>query len=261
MSAEELGGASGDELLDRLREIVLRGRDEGAQEVRVAVEPSTDETLAELHRLGFSEARVELVADLGDLERRLSGDVPTMTGSVHVQTDDQAAVAQAVERFVPRTIAGSTATVVSAATNGWIGVYDDIASRDGAQLRRLASELSNVMGGVVISLSAEAGAVVRLVAFERGRMMDEYLSVPEYYGSLPSGDVMALRANPTLLGRLTGVPAGSIRAVARTADSPAELPPADELLAQIAEVLRIPNVGLGFDEASALPDAATVPHA
>src|SRR5439155_21089341 len=149
-----------------------------------------------------SEVRDELVADLGDRERRLSGDVPAMTGSVHVQTDDQAAVAQAVERFVPRTIAGSTATVVSAAGNGWIGVYDDIASRDAAQLRRLASELSNITGGVVIALSAEEGAVVRLVAFERGRMMDEYLSVPEYYGALPSGDAMALRANPTLLGRL-----------------------------------------------------------
>ena len=32
-------------------------------------------------------------------------------------------------------------------------------------------------------------------------MMDEYLSIPEYYGPLPPGDAMALRANPTLLGR------------------------------------------------------------
>ena len=58
-----------------------------------------------------------------------------------------------------------------------------------------------------------------------GQMMDDYLSVPEYYGALPPGDAMALRANPTLLARLTGAAPASIRAVARVADSPAELPP------------------------------------
>ena len=157
-------------------------------------------------------------------------------GSVHVQTDDQAAVEKAVARFGPRLVR-SRATVVSAPANGWIGVYDESAAVEPDRLRKLASELSYVTGGVVIALSAERGAVVRLVAFERGQMMDEYLSVPEYYGALPPGDAMALRANPTLLSRLTGAEPAAIRAVARVADSPAELPSPDEHFAQLAEVL------------------------
>jgi len=67
--------------------------------------------------------------------------------------------------------------------------------------------------------------------------VDEYLSVPEYFGSLPPGDALALRANPTVVSRLTGAAPGRIRAVARNAGSPSELPPARELYAQIAEVM------------------------
>jgi len=45
---------------------------------------------------------------------------------------------------------------------------------------------------------------VRFRLFERGRMVDEYLSVPTYYGVLPKGDELAFAANPTLVSRLTG---------------------------------------------------------
>jgi hypothetical protein len=109
-------------------------------------------------------------------------------------------------------------------------------------------------------LGVERGAVVRLVAFERGQMMDEYLSVPEYYGALPPGDAMALRANPTLLARLTGAEPVAIRAAARTADSPAELPPPDEHLPELAEALGIGGAGIGFDDAESFPGAVTVVH-
>jgi hypothetical protein len=178
---------------------------------------------------------------------------------VHVQSDDQSTVEKAVARFAPR-IVRSRATVVSAPENGWIGVYDEAAGAEPERLRKLASELSYITGGVVIALSVERGAVVRLIAFERGQMMDEYLSVPEYYGALPPGDAMALRANPTLLARLTGAEAAAIRAVARTADSPAELPPPVEQLGQLAEVLGIEGAALGLDEAERLDSAVTVTH-
>jgi hypothetical protein len=46
-----------------------------------------------------------------------------------------------------------------------------------------------------------------------------------------------LSANPTLAARLTGADPARVRAVARIASSPADLPPARELLAQIADVL------------------------
>jgi len=218
-----------------------------------------EEALAYWRRLGFTDYRRSLLTDLGGLEERLAGGAIPSTGSVHVQTDDQAVVEKGVARFAPRVVR-SRATVVSAPANGWIGVYDEVASADPERLRKLAAELSYVTGGVVIALGVERGAVVRLVAFDRGQMMDDYLSVPEYYGALPPGDAMALRANPTLLARLTGAEPGSIRAVARTADSPAELPPPEEQLAQLAEALGIDGVGLGLDEAERLEGAVVVTH-
>ena len=60
-------------------------------------------------------------------------------------------------------------------------------------------------------------------------MVDEYLSVPTFYGELPKGDELALEANPTLVARLTGADRDEVRRVMRTATSPADLPPAEEL--------------------------------
>ena len=242
-----------------LRELVSFFRAEDVSHVSLSVDLPNENALAVWRRLGFADYRRSLLAELGALEQRLADREAGSIGAVHVQTDDQGAVERAVARFGPRVVR-SHATVVSAPRNGWIGVYDDVASLEPDRLRKLASELSNIIGGVVMALTVEDGAVVRLVAFDGGKMMDEYLSVPEYYGSLPSGDAVALRANPTLLGRLTGAEAAAIRAIARTADSPAELPPANELLAQLADALAIEGAGLGFDEAANLRGAVTVRH-
>lgn len=242
-----------------LRELVSFFRGEDVEHVSLSVDLPNDQALAVWRRLGFSDYRRSLLTELGALEQRLADREAGSIGAVHVQTDDQGAVERAVARFGPRVVR-SHATAVSAPRNGWIGVYDDVASLEPARLRKLASELSNITGGVVMALTVEDGAVVRLVAFERGQMMDEYLSVPEYYGSLPPGDAVALRANPTLLARLTGAEPASIRAVARTADSPAELPPASELLADLADVLGIEGAGLDFDAGSSLEGAVTVRH-
>ena len=242
-----------------LRELAAFFRDEGVEHVTLNVDVTNDEALAVWHRLGFADYRRALVTELAALEQRLAGEEGDTFGSVHLQTDDQSAVARGVGRFVPRLFV-SSASVVSAPRNGWVAVYDPVASREPHSLRGLASELSNVTGGVVIALSAERSDVVRLVAFDRGRMADEYLSVPEYYGALPPGDAIALRANPTLLARLTGAQPGAIRAVARTAGSPAELPPAPELLQQVADALGIEGAGLDFAEASRLEGAVTVEH-
>ena len=121
--------------------------------------------------------------------------------------------------------------------SGWVEIDDDLCSADPALLRRLARELSDRMGAVVLSLGVEDGAVVRYILFESGRVADEYASVPEFHGPLPPGDVVALGANPTVAARLTGADPAAVRAVARTASSPGELPPPSELAARLAEVL------------------------
>jgi ribosomal-protein-alanine N-acetyltransferase len=253
---EARGQGGGRELV---HELVGFFRAEGVEHVTLNVDTSNDQALGVWRRLGFTEYRRSLTTALEPLESRLAGEEAPSIGSVHVQTDDQGAVGKAVARFGPRVVR-SRASVVSAAQNGWIGVHDDDASAEPERLRKLASELSYVTGGVVVALGAERGEVVRLVAFERGQMMDEYLSVPEYYGALPPGDAMALRANPTLLARLTGAEPAAMRAVARTADSPAELPPAEELFDELAEALGIDGAGLSSEQAERLEGALKVEH-
>jgi hypothetical protein len=135
---------------------------------------------------------------------------------------------------------------VTGPRNGWVAVHDELLDREPKLLPRLAKELSYTVGGVVLSIGVEEGAVVRYALFDRGGAVDEYASVPEYYGPLPPGEVVALGANPTVLARLTGADPARVRAVARTALSPADLPPASELIESIAEVLGVAEAGHGW---------------
>lgn len=181
-------------------------------------------------------------------------------GSVHLQTDDQNHVVQLVERLVPR-VYRSAATAVSPAQNGWVAVYDEVVDRDPRRLERLGRELSNAVGFVTFTIGVEDGLAVHYIAFERGRLLDEYLSVPEYRGPLAPGDAIAMRANPTVVSRLTGAEAADVRRVARTADSPVELPPAEELIVELADVLGIEGANHGFAEARELEGVVLVEHA
>ena len=76
-----------------------------------------------------------------------------------------------------------------------------------------------------LAVGVEHEQVVRFILFEAGRIVDEYLSVPEHYGALPPGDVIALAANPRVVARLTGADPAEVRAVARTALSPTSCRP------------------------------------
>ena len=108
-------------------------------------------------------------------------------------------------------------------------VYDDVCDRDPAMLRRLAKEISSRTGLVVIAIGVEQEALVRMILFDRGGIVDEYASVPEFYGALPPGEVVALHANPVVVERYTGASQAAVRAAAPVAASPADLPPAREL--------------------------------
>jgi hypothetical protein len=97
-----------------------------------------------------------------------------------------------------------------------------------------------------------------MILFERGRIVDEYLSVPEFYGPLPPGDVVGLAANPTVVSRLTGADPAEVRRVARTASSPSELPTVRDLLAELSGVLGLEGAGHGWSDAPDLPGAVRI---
>jgi GNAT superfamily N-acetyltransferase len=199
--------------------------------------------LAFYERLGFRESTRTLVLAL---DVRAVGEGASF-GSIHIQTDDLGGVERAVTQFVPRLPGRSRGSTVTPPRNGWITVYDDACDRDPALLRRLATELSDRSGAVVIAIGVEHDEVVRFVLLEAGRVVDEYLSVPEHYGALPPGDAIALAANPRVVARLTGADPAAVRAVARTAAAPGELPPPLELLASIAGAIGLEGADHGWE--------------
>jgi ribosomal-protein-alanine N-acetyltransferase len=232
-------------------------RERGVTHVTLWVDESNATARAVYRRWGFRERVLSLVAEIEPLEARLRASGPSY-GSIHVQTDDLAAVERAIRQFVPRLPGGSRGSVVVPPRNGWTAVYDELCDREPALKRRLARELSDRTGAVVLSLGVEEGEVVRYDLFERGRVVDEYLSVPEFHGPRPPGEVVSLAANPTLLGRLTGADPSVIRSVARTGRSPAELPPASQLLADVASALGLVGGDHGYAEAAKLADGVRI---
>jgi ribosomal protein S18 acetylase RimI-like enzyme len=231
----------------------------GATHVTLSVDPDNAPARAAYARWGFRDRSLTLVVPIEELGRRLDqGEAGPSFGSVHVQTDDIGAVARAVAQFIPRLPVRSHGTVVAPPRNGWIAAYDDACDREPELLRRLARELSDRMGAVTLAIGIERGQVVRYVLFERGRIVDEYLSVPEHYGPLPPGDAVALGANPTVVARLTGADPREVRRIARTAPVPADLPPAPELLAQLTSAMRIEGADHGYADAVEIPDAVHI---
>jgi ribosomal protein S18 acetylase RimI-like enzyme len=243
-----------------IREVTAQLGGEGATVLTLSVQVENHGARAAYERLGFALESLRLYAPVETLLRE-GDDVRTIEtfGSIHVQTDDAAAVENAVRKYVPR-LGRSRGSLVAAPRNGWVAVYDELCDRDPKLLRRLASELSDATGSVVAAFSLEQSEVVRYVLIDRGRVVDEYLSVPEYYGSLPPGDVIALAANPTVVARLTGAQPGRVRAVAQTASAPSELPPAPDLLAEIAAAFGIQGADHGYTGAAELPGSLAVAH-
>lgn len=238
-----------------LASVVEWGQARGADVLTLEVASTNTDARAMYDHIGFAEEAATLVAPLarlsGPLAERAEG---ASYGSIHVQTDDALAVRKSVEIYVPRLPGGSRGSVVAPPRNGWTAVYDELCDREPAMLRRLATDISNRMAPVVLAIGVEQGAVVRYVLFERGRIVDEYVSVPEYYGPLPSGDVVGLGANPTVAHRLTGADPARVREIARVARSPGELPPASELFDQLVELFGLEGAAHGYTAASQLPD-------
>ena len=222
-----------------LADLVDPARDAGLEHVSLEVLFRSADARRLYERLGFAPIDMFMVAPLDAFADRVgSEERPESYGSLHVQTDDEAGVERAVTQFMPR-VGHTEWTEVAATRNGWVTVTDELCDRDRSAQRRLGTELSERLGVPVIALALEEDAVVRFLLFDRGRMVDEYLSVPTYYGDLSKADELALSANATLIARLTGADPAQVRAIARTASTPSELPPARELLEQIADVMNL----------------------
>ena len=218
---------------------------DGIEHLDLEVLASNAGARAVYHRWGFGEDVVVLGAPVAALRERLApGRHAVSFASIHVQTDAVGDVERAARGFAPRI--GSSGSRVEGPRNGWVTVYDPVIDQNPTALVRYAREVSSRMGTVVVALSLEVDEVVRMVALERGGIVDEYLSVPEFYGPVAPGDVIGLAANPTVLARLTGADPQRVRAAAPTAAASVDLPPARETLAALAAALGLEGAGHGY---------------
>jgi ribosomal protein S18 acetylase RimI-like enzyme len=216
-----------------LRAVAEVAREQGSRTLSLEVLLSNDGARATWQRLGFADVWVGMAQPLDELDARLAKVEPAgeSHAATYVQSDDLVSVERAVAQFLPRLEQPDVQS-----SESWMRVLDPVLDRDRDAHGRLAKELSERLGAVTVALALE-GTVVRFRLYERGRMVDEYLSVPTYYGALPKGDELALAANPTLVSRLTGADRDDVKRIARNASSPAELPPAAELYEQIAQLM------------------------
>jgi len=219
---------------DLVRACVEEVKTKGATRVGLDVLSSNATARAVWKRLGFEEVAIVMESPVDTLEQRLAETAAGPSrGATYVQTDDTTSVQRAVAQFVPRL----ESVEIAGVAHGWIRIADPLTDADRDAQTRLARELSHRLGAVVVALALEKGAVVRFRLYERGRMVDEYLSVPSFYGPVPKGDELAMAVNATLVARLTGADREEVRRVARTAESPAELPPAEELYETLARTI------------------------
>jgi ribosomal protein S18 acetylase RimI-like enzyme len=215
-----------------LGECVAVAQAQGARYVTLDVLASNEDAVVVWRRLGFRETAHVMAARVEALAPRLAdGPSDERRATTHVQTDDEVSVDRAIAHFLPRLEHPDVRK-----GDSWIRVADAALDRDSEAHGRLAKELSERLGAVTVALALE-GEVVRSRLYERGRMVDEYLSVPTYYGALATGDELALDVNPTLVARLTGADREQVRRVARTAATPADLPPAAELYDELAALM------------------------
>ena len=237
--------------------VVARFAADGVDTVDLEVMASNTAARAVYARWGFREEVLVLAASVAGIAERLGEAVETTSfGSIHAQTDDVDVIVKTVEMLVPRLPGRSAGSIVTQPRGGYVTVYDDVCDRDRAMLRRLAKEISSRTGLVVITLGVEQEAVVRMILFDRGGIVDEYASIPEFHGPLPPGEVVALHANPVVVERYTGALQASVRAAAPVAVLPSDLPPAGELLAGLAGVLGLTGAEHGWADAPA-DDTAT----
>ena len=241
-----------------MRQVLVAFRGLGIEHFDLDVQASNHVARSLYARWGLKDVVVIMTGSVAALEERLGSQEAASVGSIHIQSDDLSAVEQAVRQFVPRLPGGSRGSLVQPPRSGWIAVYDDVCDRNPEMLRRLARELSDRMGAVTLLLGVEREELVRMILFERGRIVDEYLSVPEFYGPLPPGDVVGLAANPTVVARLTGADSEAVRRVARTASSPADLPAARELLAEFAAVMHVEGAGTGWSDTAELDGSVRI---
>ena len=217
-------------------------------------------------RLGFTEWAQRLSVPVETLDRRITGAERGRVVRVPSRADGR--LGRRAGRSWPGTCRASAAPASPGSPSRGTAGSPSTTSCSTATARRASGSPPSSRTRPRRSFARSPSRTARSCATRSssaGSIVDEYQSVPEFWGPLPPGDVVALGANPTVVSRLTGAEPARVRAVARTASSPDELPPARRALRPTGRAARPrgrgARVGSGSCPRSTPPSAARMPHA
>jgi ankyrin repeat protein len=101
--------------------------------------------------------------------------------NMHFRTSDDGAVSAALDRR------GAAGRHVLPAKGGWVSAYEELASQqDESRIRDLAGGLSRDLRAVGIAFLVHDSDIACYWLFERGKLLDEYNSCPDYFDADPA---------------------------------------------------------------------------
>lgn len=110
-------------------------------------------------------------------------------GSVHFRTDDRDAVLAAVGKVAKKSKARF---LVGPALRGWVGVYPENNGQGDQEPKALAK----LLGGDAIHLGVHDSDIFFYTVFSQGKIVDEYNSIPDYFGPVSAQKKAKLRGQP-----------------------------------------------------------------
>lgn len=176
----------------------------------------------------------------------------------HVRTESLAAVREGLAGLV------KARAYVSPPKDGWVTIYDEGSDRQsGKVIRRFASGLSKNLSAAVIACLVHDSDFLAYWLFDRGELLDEFNSAPDFFAPTDPETRGRLQGNPEAL--LPLCPPGTTREQILSVLHPAGGPPllAEDMLMDLASLLGIDaarmNLGFGYFNSEAdttLPDVA-----
>ncbi len=161
-------------------------------------------------------------------------------GSVQVRCDDRQRVRSALDDLSGK----KNRFLLGPVLNGWVGVYPDGAGQDFGVARTLARRL----GGELVALLVHDDDVFAYEYYRDGKRIDQYNSMPDYFGAVSEKEKAQLRGRPATLRHLAHDPSrfdALATRLAGQANAPSVF--ASELLEEFAGVLGIKNALTSYE--------------
>lgn len=108
----------------------------------------------------------------------------------HVRTRDTAKCLKVLPSIIGKR------ALVTDCENDWITIYDEESeSQDMKILRRLAENLSSKLKTVAMAMLVHDSDVLQYVVYDKGKLIDQFDSKPDYFGPVPDAQKQEWRGN------------------------------------------------------------------